>query len=74
MYEKRRGVSPDAPEADLLEVTQECYQVAAEAGVAKAAVNMGVLYLTGRVRGGEPGEAVGWFKKAADDGDLSGEG
>lgn len=74
MYEKRRGVSADAPEASLLEATRECYQVAAEAGVTKASVNMGVLYLTERVPGGEPGEALGWFKKAADDGDISGEG
>lgn len=40
MYEKRRGVSPEAPEADLLEATRECYEAAAEAGVTKAMVCM----------------------------------
>lgn len=73
MYEKHRGVSQDAPEVDLLEATRECYQVAAEAGVTKAMVNIGVLYLTGRLPGREQGEALGWFQKAADEGDLSGE-
>lgn len=40
MYEKRRGVSPEAPEADLLEATRECYEAAAEAGVTKAMVRI----------------------------------
>lgn len=72
MYEKRRGISPEAPEADLLEATRVCYQAAAEAGVTKAAVNLGVLYLTGRISGREPAEALEWFKLAADQGDMSG--
>eukprot|EP00903_Cladosiphon_okamuranus_P014082 g13089.t1 len=38
MYEKRRGISPEAQEADLLEATRECYEAAAEAGVTKAMV------------------------------------
>lgn len=38
MYEKRRGVSSDAPEEELLEATRECYEAAAEAGVTKAMV------------------------------------
>ncbi len=38
MYEKRRGVSPNAAEADLLEATRECYESAAESGVTKAMV------------------------------------
>lgn len=38
MYEKRRGVSAEIPEADLLEATRECYEAAAEAGVTKAMV------------------------------------
>lgn len=74
MYEKRRGVSPDAPEADLLEATRECYEAAAGAGVTKAMVNLGVLYLSGRLPGREQSEALEWFKKAADEEDLSGEG
>lgn len=73
MYEKHRGISPEAPEVDLLEATRECYQVAAEAGVTKAMVNVGVLYLSGRLPGREQGEALVWFQKAADEGDLSGE-
>ena len=40
MYEKRRGVSQEVPEADLLEATRECYGAAAEAGVTKAMVRM----------------------------------
>lgn len=72
MYEKRRGIDPDAPEADLLEVTRECYQAAAEAGVTKAMVNLGVLYMSGRLTGHEQGGALEWFKKAADEGDMSG--
>lgn len=40
MYEKRRGVSQEAPEADLLEATRECYGAAAEAGVTKAMVRI----------------------------------
>ena len=73
MYEKHRGVSPDAPEADLLEATRECYQAAAEAGITKAMVNLGVLCMSGRLPGREPGEALEWFKRAADEGDVSGE-
>lgn len=42
MYEKRRGISPEAPEADLLEATRECYEAAAEAGVTKAMVRIHV--------------------------------
>lgn len=72
MYEKRRGVSKDAPEHDLLEATRECYQVAAEAGVTKAAVNLGVLLLTGRLQGQDQGKAAEWFRRAADEGDTSG--
>lgn len=72
MYEKRRGVHQDAPESHLLEATKECYQAAAEAGVTKAAVNLGVLHLTGRIGEGSVNEAPEWFKKAADQGDLSG--
>ncbi|CAM9506155.1 unnamed protein product, partial [Choristocarpus tenellus] len=72
MYEKRRGVSIDAPERDLLEVTQECYRAAANGGITKAAVNLGVLYLTGRLSERQEGEAFSWFTKAADGGDLSG--
>ncbi len=34
---------------------------------------MGVLCLSGRLPGREQGEALGWFRKAADGGDLSGE-
>ena len=73
MYEKRRGVSPDAPESDLLATTRECYQAAAEAGVTKAMVNLGVLYMSGRLPGHRPEEALEWFKKAGDEGDTSGE-
>lgn len=73
MYEKRRGVSSDAPEAGLLEATRECYQAAAESGVTKAMVNLGVLYLSGRLPGRQQGEAREWFKRAADEGDVSGE-
>ncbi|CAN0132267.1 unnamed protein product, partial [Ectocarpus sp. 4 AP-2014] len=47
MYEKRRGVSSDASEEELL----ECYEAATEAGVTKAMVNLGVLYLSGRLPG-----------------------
>lgn len=72
MYEKRRGVSQDAPEVDRLEATRECYEAAAEAGVTKAMVNLGVLYLSGRLPGHQPEEALEWFKKAGDAGDLSG--
>lgn len=72
MYEKRRGVRADASEPALLGATKECYQAAAEAGLTKAAVNLGVLYLTGRIAGGNPAEAPEWFKLAADQGDLSG--
>lgn len=37
-----------------------------------AQVNLGVLYLSGRVPGREASEALGCFKMAADQGDLSG--
>lgn len=72
MYEKRRGVSRDAPEVGLLEATRECYEAAAEAGVTKAMVNLGVLYLSGRLHGHQPEEALEWFKKAGEAGDISG--
>lgn len=36
-------------------------------------MNLGVLYLSGRLPGHEQGEALGCFKQAADEGDLSGE-
>lgn len=72
MYEKRRGVSRDASEVDLLEATRECYEAAAEAGVTKAMVNLGALYLSGRLHGHQPEEALEWFKKAGGAGDLSG--
>lgn len=72
MYEKHRGVSSDASEVDLMEATRECYQAAAESGITKAMVNLGVLCMSGRLPGREPGGALEWFKKAADGGDVSG--
>lgn len=47
MYEKRRGVSPDVPENDLLEATRECYLVAAEAGVTKASGHLTIILALG---------------------------
>jgi TPR repeat protein len=78
MYEKRRGISPDVPMEELLVAAKDCYSAAAAAGVHKAAVNLGVLYLTGRLPASGPEEerqnqveAFRCFKLAADAGDVS---
>lgn len=72
MYEKQRGVDPNIPLSELLEAARDCYQAAAMAGITKSAVNLGVLYLTGKLQDPDGDSAVHWFRLAADRGDASG--